>query len=306
MIAKPGLAVNVGGIRMKNPVTTASGTFGFGAEYASFVDINTLGALVVKGTTLQPRQGNPTPRIVETPAGILNAIGLQNPGVDVLINKAMPYLKDFNVPVIVNIAGDTVEDYAKLAARLSQVKGVAGLEVNISCPNVKKGGLQFGSDPDSAAEVTRAVKANTSLPVIVKLSPNVTSIAGVAEKVAAAGADALSLINTLLGMSIDIHRRRPVLGNVMGGLSGPAVRPVAVRAVWQVYQAVSLPIIGMGGIINAEDALEFILAGATAVAVGTANFVNPRATADVIEGLEKFLVDEGIADISELVGAAHR
>lgn len=304
--AKYRLAVNVGGINMKNPVTTASGTFGYGAEYASYVDINVLGALVVKGTTLLPRHGNPTPRIVETPAGILNAIGLQNPGVEALVTKAMPYLRDYDVPVIVNIAGDTVEDYARLAARLNQVKGVAGLEVNISCPNVKKGGLQFGSDPDSAAEVTRAVKASTSLPVIVKLSPNVTSIAGVAEKVAAAGADALSLINTLLGMSIDIHRRKPVLGNVMGGLSGPAVRPVAVRAVWQVYRAVSLPIIGMGGITTTEDALEFILAGATAVAVGTANFINPRATVDIIEGLEKYLTANGIADINELVGAAHR
>ncbi|MEW5954095.1 MAG: dihydroorotate dehydrogenase [Bacillota bacterium] len=304
--AKYRLAVNVGGINMKNPVTTASGTFGYGAEYASYVDINVLGALVVKGTTLLPRHGNPTPRIVETPAGILNAIGLQNPGVEALVTKAMPYLRDYDVPVIVNIAGDTVEDYARLAARLNQVKGVAGLEVNISCPNVKKGGLQFGSDPDSAAEVTRAVKASTSLPVIVKLSPNVTSIAGVAEKVAAAGADALSLINTLLGMSIDIHRRKPVLGNIMGGLSGPAVRPVAVRAVWQVYRAVSLPIIGMGGITTAEDALEFILAGATAVAVGTANFINPRATVDIIEGLEKYLTANGIADINELVGAAHR
>ena len=302
----PRMAVKIGGIKMKNPVTTASGTFGFGSEYASYVDINKLGALVVKGTTLLPRQGNPTPRIVETPAGMLNSIGLQNPGVEALVTGAMPYLKDFDVPVIVNISGDTVGDYAKLARRLSQVNGVAGLEVNISCPNVKKGGLQFGSDPASAAEVTRAVKESTNLPVIVKLSPNVTSITDVAEKVARAGADALSLINTLLGMSIDIHRRRPALGNIMGGLSGPAVRPVAVRAVWQVYHAVKLPLIGMGGIVTAADALEFIMAGATAVAVGTANFINPRATVDIIEGLENYLHEYGIADINELVGAAHR
>lgn len=302
----PRMAVKIGGIKMKNPVTTASGTFGFGSEYASYVDINKLGALVVKGTTLLPRQGNPTPRIVETPAGMLNSIGLQNPGVEALITGAMPYLKDFDVPVIVNISGDTVGDYAKLARRLSQVNGVAGLEVNISCPNVKKGGLQFGSDPASAAEVTRAVKESTHLPVIVKLSPNVTSITDVAEKVARAGADALSLINTLLGMSIDIHRRRPALGNIMGGLSGPAVRPVAVRAVWQVYHAVKLPLIGMGGIVTAADALEFIMAGATAVAVGTANFINPRATVDIIESLERYLREQGVADINELVGAAHR
>ncbi|WP_066638804.1 dihydroorotate dehydrogenase [Desulfolucanica intricata] len=303
---KPKLAVNIGGINMKNPVTTASGTFGFGPEYASYIDLNRLGAIVVKGTTLKPRQGNPTPRIVETPAGILNAIGLQNPGVDYFIEKALPYLSNFDLPVIVNISGDTVADYAKLAAKLEQVEGVAGLEVNISCPNVKKGGLQFGSDPESAAEVVRAVKGSTNLPTIVKLSPNVTSIVKVAEKSAEAGADALSLINTLLGMAIDVKRCRPVLGNVMGGLSGPAVRPVAVRAVWQVYKEVELPIIGMGGIVTAEDALEFILAGASAVAVGTANFINPRATMEVLDGIEDYLIQYGYNDIKEIVGAAHR
>lgn len=302
---KPKLAVNVGGIQMINPVTTASGTFGFGTEYAPYVDLNRLGAIVVKGTTLAPRAGNPTPRLVETPAGVLNSIGLQNPGVDHFIDEALPYLAGFDVPVIVNISGDTVEDYARLADRLSQAGGVAGLEVNISCPNVKKGGMQFGSDPIMAAEVTRAVKGKTSLPVIVKLSPNVTSIVSVAEKVAEAGADALSLINTLLGMSIDTKTRRPFLGNVMGGLSGPAIRPVAVRMVWQVYQAVKLPIIGMGGIVTAEDAIEFILAGATAVAVGTANFVNPHTTIDVVEGIEKYLYENGVSDLNELIGAAH-
>lgn len=300
------LAVNIGGIKMKNPVTTASGTFGFGSEYGRIIDLNRLGAIVVKGTTLLPREGNPTPRIAETPSGMLNAIGLQNPGVDSFIREALPFLRDYDLPVIVNIAGDTVEDYAKLAGILDRAGGVAGIEVNISCPNVKKGGLQFGSDPESAAEVIRNVRQATSLPVIVKLSPNVTSIVAVAEKVAGAGADALSMINTLLGMAIDIKSRRPVLGNIMGGLSGPAVRPVAVRAVWQGYQAVKLPIIGMGGITCAADALEFIMAGATAVAVGTANFVNPRATVEVLEGIERFMAENGIKDIAELVGIAHR
>ena len=300
-----GLAVNIGGIRMKNPVATASGTFGFGQEYAPFIDLNRLGAIVVKGTTLKPRPGNPAPRLAETPAGVLNAIGLQNPGVEQVMEEALPFLAAYDVPVIVNIAGDTLEDYAMLARQLSQSKLVAGPEVNISCPNVKKGGMHFGSDPIMAAEVTRAVKENSTLPVIVKLSPNVTSIVTLAEKVAAAGADALSLINTLLGMSIDTKARRPRLGNIMGGLSGPAVRPIAVRMVWQVYEAVDLPIIGMGGIVTAEDALEFILAGASGVAVGTANFVNPRATIDVLEGIEKYMLEHGISDIKELIGAAH-
>ncbi|WP_078060290.1 dihydroorotate dehydrogenase [Desulfotomaculum copahuensis] len=304
-MSRPGLAVNVAGIRMKNPVTTASGTFGFGPEYAPYVDLNRLGAIVVKGTTLKPRAGNPPPRIVETPAGILNAIGLQNPGVEHFIAEALPYLRQFDLPVIVNIAGDTEDDYARLAARLERAPGVAGLEVNISCPNVHKGGLQFGVDPEAAAGVVRAVKAVTTRPVIVKLSPNVTSIVEIAEAAAAAGADALSMINTLLGMAIDIKHRRPFLANVTGGLSGPAVRPVAVRAVWQVYRAVKLPIIGMGGVVTAADALELIMAGATAVAVGTASFVNPRAAMDVIDGLEKFMTDNGVRDINELVGAAH-
>jgi dihydroorotate dehydrogenase (NAD+) catalytic subunit len=301
-----GLSVNIGGIRMKNPVTTASGTFGWGPEYAPFIDLNRLGAIVVKGITLKPRPGNPTPRLVETPAGILNSIGLQNPGVEKFIEESLPYLSGFDLPVIVNIAGDTAEDYARLAAVLDRVPEVAGLEVNISCPNVKKGGMQFGSDPAMAAEVTKAVKAHTDKTVIVKLSPNVTSIVAVAEKVAAAGADALSMINTLLGMAIDVKTRRPILGNVMGGLSGPAVRPVAVRAVWQVYREVNLPIIGMGGIVTPEDALEFILAGAAAVAVGTANFVNPQATMDIIDGIENYMAANGVQNICELVGAAQK
>ncbi len=300
------MEVNLGGVKMKNPVATASGTFGFGFEYQPYVQLQRLGAIIVKGTTSTPRAGNPTPRVAETPAGMLNAIGLQNPGVDRVAGEIMPKLAQLGVPVIVNIAGDTVEDYALVAEKLNGVPGVSGLEINISCPNVKKGGIQFGSDSQSAAEVTRAVKSATSLPVIVKLSPNVTDIAAVARAVAEAGADALSMINTLLGMVIDVERRKPLLGNVTGGLSGPAIRPVAVRAVWQVYKAVQLPILGMGGIMNARDALEFILAGATAVAVGTANFVNPRATVEIIEGIEEYMRYNGFNDIKQLVGIAHR
>ncbi|MDD4168738.1 MAG: dihydroorotate dehydrogenase [Desulfotomaculaceae bacterium] len=299
------LTVNIGSLRMKNPVTVASGTFGFGPEYAPYLDLNRLGAIVVKGITLLPRAGNTTPRLVETPAGVLNSIGLQNPGVERFITEALPFLADYDLPVIVNIAGDTAQDYARLAEKLSRTAGVAALEVNISCPNIKKGGLQFGSDPASAAEVTRLVKESTHLPVIIKLSPNVTSIVAVAEKVAAAGADALSLINTLLGMAIDIRARRPVLGNILGGLSGPAVKPVALRAVWQVRQAVPLPIIGMGGITSAADAIEFLLAGATAVAVGSANFVNPLATMEVLAGIESYLNENGFNNIREISGLAH-
>ncbi|MDN5294141.1 MAG: dihydroorotate dehydrogenase catalytic subunit [Eubacteriales bacterium] len=302
MTAQVNLKVNLGGIEMKNPVTVASGTFG-GPEYAPYVDLNRLGAVVVKGTTLEPRQGNPTPRIWETPAGILNCIGLMNPGVEVFLHEHLPFYRQYDVPVIVNIAGNTVEEYGLLAEKLN-VEGVAGLEVNISCPNVKKGGMAFGTDPAMVREVVAAVRAATPKPVIVKLSPNVTDIVAIAEAAATAGADALSLINTLLGMAIDIRTRRPALGNVMGGLSGPAIKPVAVRCVWQVAQAVDLPIVGMGGIMTAADALEFILAGATAVAVGTANFVNPRATLDIIEGLEAYCREEGITDIKELIGAA--
>ncbi|KJS12426.1 MAG: dihydroorotate dehydrogenase [Desulfotomaculum sp. BICA1-6] len=298
--------VNLGGIMMKNPVTTASGTFGFGFEYQPYVDLQRLGAITVKGTTPAPRAGNSTPRIAETPAGMLNAIGLQNPGVDRVALEIMPKLAELGVPVIINIAGDTVDDYALVARKLDGVTGVAGLEINISCPNVKKGGIQFGSEPRSAAEVTRAVKAATGLPVIVKLSPNVTDIAAMAEAVAEAGADALSMINTLVGMVIDIDRKKPLLANITGGLSGPAIRPVAVRSVWQVYRAVKLPILGMGGIMNARDALEFILAGATAVAVGTANFVNPRATIEVIEGIEDYMRQNGFDNIDQLVGLAHK
>lgn len=298
------LAVNLGGLAMKNPVTTASGTFGFGPEYAPYIDLNQLGAIVVKGTSLHPQLGNPVPRIVETPAGMLNAIGLQNPGVDYFIEHSLPYLAEYDTPVVVNIYGHSLEDFAEVTRRLNDAKGVGALEVNISCPNVSKGGMIFGADCFMAAEVIRVVRENTGLPVIAKLSPNVTNIVEIADAVARAGADALALINTLLGMAIDIHKRKPILGNKVGGLSGPAIRPVAVRIIWQVAQAVPLPILGMGGVMTGEDAIEMILAGATAVAVGTANFVNPRATMDVLAGIRQYMENYGVQDINDLVGAA--
>jgi len=295
------LAVNIAGIQMKTPVMTGSGTFGFGAEYSDFVDLNQLGAIVVKGTTLHPRPGNQGCRIAETPAGMLNSIGLENPGVDYFLSDILPGLAQYDVPIIVNISGNTVEEYGELAALL-KVPGIAGLELNISCPNVKEGGIAFGTNCHSAAAVVAAAKANTNLPVIVKLSPNVTDIVSMAKAVEDAGADAISLINTLLGMAIDIHKWRPVLGNVVGGLSGPAVKPVALRMVWQVAQAVRVPIIGMGGIVTAEDAVEFMLAGASAVAVGTGNFVDPRATQAVAEGIKGYLTKRGLSNVSQLVG----
>ncbi|WP_371381723.1 dihydroorotate dehydrogenase [Sporomusa aerivorans] len=295
------LSVNIAGIKMKTPVMTASGTFGFGLEYSDFVDLNQVGAVVVKGTTLAPRAGNSGCRIAETPAGMLNSIGLENPGVETLIEDIMPKLAKYDVPVIVNISGNTVEEYGELAARLDNA-GVAGLEVNISCPNVKQGGIAFGTCPDSAAQVVRSVKRNTGLPVIVKLSPNVGDVALMARAVEDAGADAISLINTLLGMAIDVRSWKPVLGNIVGGFSGPAVKPVAVRMVWQVAKAVKVPVIGMGGIMTAEDAVEFLLAGASAVAVGTANFVNPYAAVEVAAGIQEYLAARGLKQVSELVG----
>lgn len=295
------LAVTVAGIHMKTPVIAASGTFGFGLEYKDFIDLNEIGAIAVKGLTLEARSGNQGRRIAETPSGMLNSIGLENPGVDAFLATILPQLKQYDVPVIANISGNTVEEYALMAKKLT-VAGVAGLEVNISCPNVKNGCLAFGVDPESAALVTRAVKNNTSLPVIVKLSPNVTDIVTVAKAVEAAGADAVSLINTLLGMAIDIHSWRPVLGNVVGGLSGPAVKPVALRMVWQVAKAVTVPVIGMGGIMTAEDALEFMLAGAAAVSVGTASLVNPRAAADIAKGMQDYLQKKNLQHINDIVG----
>ncbi len=295
------LGVNIAGIKMKTPVMTASGTFGFGLEYKDFINLNKIGAVVVKGTTLLPRSGNQGRRIAETPAGMLNSIGLENPGVDEFLSTILPRLKEYDVPVIVNISGNTVEEYGELAARL-KVADVSAVELNISCPNVKEGGIAFGTNCDSASAVVREVKNNTNLPVIVKLSPNVTDIVAMAQSVEDAGADAISLINTLLGMSIDIHKWRPVLGNIVGGLSGPAVKPIAVRMVWQVAQSVTVPVIGMGGIVTAEDAIEFMLAGASAVAVGTANFINPCAAQTVAEGIEDYIRQRGLSHVSELIG----
>ena len=297
------LAVEIAGLKMKTPVTTASGTFGFGLEFQDFLDLEKVGAVTVKGTTLEPRAGNKGQRAVETPSGMLNCVGLENPGSDYFIEHTLPELKKIDVPVIVNIAGSTPEEYGELAKKLD-IEGVHAIEINISCPNVKHGGIAFGTCPESAAGVVRAVKANTGKIVITKLSPNVTDIVEMALAAQEAGTDALSLINTLIGMKIDIDRRKPVLGNVMGGLSGPAVRPVAVRMVYQVAQKVNVPIIGMGGIMNAEDAIEFFLAGASAVAVGTANFCDPRLAETICQGMLSYLDRHEFKNIQEIIGLA--
>ncbi len=299
----PDLRVNVGGIRMANPVMTASGTFGYGGEFSPFIDLKRLGAVVVKGLSLAPAKGNPPPRIVETPCGMLNAIGLENVGLDAFLAEKLPYLRSMQVPTIVNLYGRSIEEYAELAGRLDAQDGIAGLEVNISCPNVKAGGVAFGVDPEAAARVVEAVRRRTGRPVIVKLSPNVTDIVLIARRVQDAGADAVSLINTITGMAIDIATRRPRLANITGGLSGPAIRPVAVRMVWQVARAVKIPVVGVGGIMTAEDALEFIIAGATAVQVGTANFVNPAATVAVIDGIADYLKQQRIESVEKLIGS---
>ena len=296
------LSVEIGRLRLRNPVMTASGTFGYGEEYAPYVDLSRLGAIVVKGLSLKPRMGNPPPRIVETPCGMLNAVGLQNVGVNAFIREKLPFLHPFDLPVIANIFGESVEEYVKVAEILSQASGVHALEVNISCPNVKKGGIAFGANPDMAADVTRRVKASTDLPVIVKLTPNVTDIAEIAESVEAAGTDAISLINTITGMSVDIERRVPHLRNITGGLSGPAIKPVALRMVWQVIQRVSVPVIGLGGIMTARDALEFLIVGARAVQVGTAHFIHPHAAIDILEGIEDYLEQHQFDDINQLIG----
>ena len=290
---------------LRNPIIAASGTFGYGVEYAGTIDIQRLGAIMSKGVTYARRRGAPMPRIAETPAGMLNAIGLQNPGIKGVLTKYPPIWSRWEVPVIVNIAGDSVEEFAEMAAMLEEASGIAGIELNVSCPNVAAGGMFFGCDPDLAAEVTAAVRAATTLPVIIKLTPNVTDIVTIARAVADAGADALSLINTLLGMAIDVRRRRPLLGNSTGGLSGPAVKPVAVRMVYQVAASVDLPIIGLGGISTLEDALEFFMAGATAVQVGTATFANPAAMGDLIDGLPAWLAREGFGSIREIIGLAN-
>jgi len=299
---KPDLSVDFAGIRLKNPVLTASGTFGYGEEYAEFVDLNKLGGIIVKGISTKPITGNPPPRIWETPSGMLNAIGLENPGVDVFLRDKLPYLRTFDTAVIVNIFGYSLEDYVSVAERLDGVAGIDGLEVNISCPNVKAGGMVFGTNVKAAFELLAAVRKAVKLPVIAKLSPNVADIAEFARAARDAGCDGLSLINTLLGMAIDVRCRRPRIANCTGGLSGPAIRPIAVRMVWQAAKAVPLPIIGMGGIASGDDALEFILAGASAIAVGTANFVNPRATLDVLAGIEKFMMEQAEGRLSSLIG----
>lgn len=295
------LSIHLAGISMKNPLMTASGTFGFGEEFADFIDLSEVGAIVVKGITREPRKGNPGRRMAETPSGMLNCIGLQNPGVDVFLRDTLPRIRRYGAPIIANINGNLVEDYAFLAEALDD-SGVAGLEVNISCPNTKHGSMAFGVVPETAAEVTAEVRKRTKLPVIVKLSPNVTDITEIAKAVEAAGADAVSLINTLVGMAIDTQSWRPVLGNVVGGLSGPAVKPIALRMVWQTARAVKIPVVGMGGICTAKDAVEFFLAGAQAVAIGAANFVNPCSMQEVAAGVEEYLKSRGLSHVSQLVG----
>lgn len=299
----PDLRVNIGSLDLQNPVMTASGTFGYAREFEKLVNLHRLGGVVVKGISLAPRAGNPPPRIVETPCGMLNAIGLQNVGVKRFIDEKMTYLRGINVPVIVNILGDTVEEYREITRMLEDTEGIAALEVNISCPNVKKGGVAFGNDPRMAAAVTSAVKEVSSVPVMVKLSPNVSDVTLVARAVEDAGADSVSLINTLIGMAIDLERRKPVLANVIGGLSGPAVKPVALRMVYQVAQVVKIPVIGIGGIDCTEDALEFLVAGASAIQVGTANFVNPRVSEDIVEGMSSYVKRNRLDSVRDLIGA---
>ncbi|HEY3307654.1 MAG TPA: dihydroorotate dehydrogenase [Desulfuromonadaceae bacterium] len=300
---KPDMSVKIAGIELRNPVMTASGTFGYGQEFAPYVDLEKIGAFVTKGLSLKPKAGNPTPRIVETPGGMLNAIGLQNVGVEAFIKKKVPFLRTVNTPAIANFFGNTIDEYVEMARRLDVIPEIAGLEINISCPNVKQGGIVFGTDPQCAFEVVSACRNATIKPLIAKLSPNVTDIVAMAKACADAGADALSLINTLTGMAIDINRRKPVLANITGGFSGPAIKPVALRMVWQVAKAVKLPIIGIGGIMTATDALEFVLAGASAIQVGTASFINPSAAQDIAQGMESWLKDNGVESIKSLIGA---
>ncbi len=305
-VEQPNMKISIGSLRLKNPVMTASGTFGYGEEYGLLVNLHRLGAIIVKGISLLTRQGNPPPRIAETACGMLNAIGLENVGLERFLSEKLPFLQGISTPLIVNILGDTVDDYQQLAARLDEEDTVAAIEVNISCPNVKQGGVAFGTNPEMAHAVTKAVCEHFSRPVIVKLSPNVTDIALIGEAVEEAGADALSLINTVLGMAIDIESCKPKLANTFGGLSGPAIKPIALRMVWQVASSVSIPIIGIGGIATAEDAIEFFLAGATAIQVGTANFINPQATEEIIEGIELYLSKNGIASIGDIIGKARK
>ena len=302
MTTKPDLSVDIGSLKLQNPVLTASGTFGYAREFADLVDLNRLGGIIVKGLSLQPTKGNPPPRIVETPCGMLNAIGLENVGIDIFTSHKLPFLQTLSPPIFANIYGTAVEDYAELAARLDELEGIAGVEVNISCPNVKAGGMAFGADPDSASKVVAAVRAKTAKHLIVKLSPNVTDITAIARSAEDAGADSLSLINTITGMAVDLETRRPKIANITGGLSGPAIKPVALRMVWQVAQTVRIPVIGIGGIMTAEDALEFLVAGASAVQIGTANLVTPHASIDIIDGIEAYLAQKNISSITDMIG----
>lgn len=300
---RPDMSVEIAGIKLRNPVMPASGTFGYGEEYTPFIDMERIGAIVTKGLSLKPKAGNPTPRIAETVSGMLNAIGLQNVGIEAFIQHKMPFLRTVNTPVIANFFGNTLEEYGEVARRLNDIPEIAAGELNISCPNVKQGGIVFGTDPKAASEVVALVRKNLQKPLIVKLTPNVTDITVVARAVEEAGADAIACINTLTGMSVDVNTRKPRIANTTGGLSGPAIRPVAVRMVHQVVQSVSVPVIGIGGIVKAMDALEFLIVGAKAVQVGTANFVDPTAMISIIDGIEAFLIAEGIDDIHELIGS---
>lgn len=300
------LGVNIGGLNLKNPVLTASGTFGYGEEFADFIDLNRLGGFVIKGTTINHREGNPYPRMAETPSGMLNAVGLQNKGVDYFIENIYPRIKDVDSHVIVNVSGATIDDYVAVCEKLAPLDKINAIEVNISCPNVKQGGMAFGTTCEGAAQVTKAVRKAFPKTVIIKLSPNVTDITEIARAVEAEGADSVSLINTLLGMAIDVERQRPYLSTITGGLSGPAVRPVAVRMVWQVAKTVNIPVIGLGGIMNGRDAIEFLLAGASAIQVGTANFVDPSVTMKIIDYMEDYCLRHGVKDINEIVGMINK
>ena len=296
-------SVKIAGLSLKNPVLTASGTFGYGSEFCDFMELSRIGGIIVKGTTIRPRQGNPYPRMAETPSGMLNAVGLQNKGVDYFIDHIYPVINDYDTNIIVNVAGSTVDDYVAAAERMNELEAVPAIELNISCPNVKAGGMAFGTSPEAAQEVVAAVRRVYKNTLIVKLSPNVTSITDIALAVESAGADSVSLINTLMGMAIDAERRKPLLSTITGGLSGPCVKPVALRMVWQVAKAVKIPVIGLGGISNAADAVEFLLAGATAIQIGTANFIDPAISAKVASGIEDYLIRHGFSSVKELVGA---
>ena len=296
-------AVNIGGIPLKNPVIAASGTFGYGLEFSPLLDLNELGGIVVKGLSLKPYPGNPPPRIMETTGGMLNSIGLQNIGVDSFIKEKLPLLRNYNVAIFVNIFGHTIEEYVRIARRLSETEGIAGLEVNISCPNIKKGGMSFGKEPKQAGLLTKRIRKATSLPLMIKLSPQASDIADVAKRVEGEGADSISLVNTFLGMAIDVDTATPLLSTITGGLSGPAIKPIALRMVWEVAQKVSIPVVGLGGIASYRDALEFMIAGAQAVQVGTANFINPTMCREIIHGIKEYLKAKHIDDIKQLIGS---